>query len=497
MLSALWSGWLWGREALSSFKSVLHRQRYDWAWHTNALASIFKQLVVILEPSTKIFGLIGESEPGFIASALTAASFSGCSLEGVALRNEEDQAQIVWKTMSPGKFENTFLVPDELGAKSAKSYLENRGEPASYLQTITSALIPTIDAIVAGDFVTPSKDLKISSLSKQDRPNPENPPETTPFMTYTQVMNAARNALSYRSGFLHFNLQNTSILESITKDESNQAKMFTLETDENQLEIDEGSEEDSSVEILDLMNEKGRTSRATEISESEMLWLRDAENANKQPISDQYELFILNYLTQHPTVNYEQLDQALCTQFHGLYTPDPGFIHICINSYGEKTTPESNEWHLRSEDKTGDRLIDLDAIQHYLRQIGERLGIQTLQNQSDKISSITWEDNKGEYNYKFFPTTTANIGEIVFANQRIKEKAYIIIPGSRANLIIYKLRRDPRLFRSFNPAIGNWRFIKFRHVKSLAENPSLNRENLEQFIKLDPLTFTTPQLRLI
>src|SRR4030065_1581693 len=31
-LSALWTGWLWGREAVGSFKSVLHRHRYDWGW---------------------------------------------------------------------------------------------------------------------------------------------------------------------------------------------------------------------------------------------------------------------------------------------------------------------------------------------------------------------------------------------------------------------------------------------------------------------------------
>jgi hypothetical protein len=55
-LSALWAGWLWGRDAVGSFKSVLHRQRYDWAWHATALSTVFKQLANIVQPSTKIQG---------------------------------------------------------------------------------------------------------------------------------------------------------------------------------------------------------------------------------------------------------------------------------------------------------------------------------------------------------------------------------------------------------------------------------------------------------
>ena len=36
-LSAVWAGWIWGREAVTPFKGVLHRRRYDWSWHASAL----------------------------------------------------------------------------------------------------------------------------------------------------------------------------------------------------------------------------------------------------------------------------------------------------------------------------------------------------------------------------------------------------------------------------------------------------------------------------
>jgi hypothetical protein len=99
-LSALWTGWLWGRDAVKPFKSVLHRQRYDWGWHTSALASVIKQLTNVLPSSTFVYGILAEVEPGFITSSLVASAISGLNLQGLAIRQEENQVQILWKTNS-------------------------------------------------------------------------------------------------------------------------------------------------------------------------------------------------------------------------------------------------------------------------------------------------------------------------------------------------------------------------------------------------------------
>jgi hypothetical protein len=63
--------------------------------------------------------------------------------------------------------------------------------------------------------------------------------------------------------------------------------------------------------------------------------------------------------------------------------------------------------------------------------------------------------------------------------------------------VIYKLRRDPRLSKAFDPTKGNWRFLKFRHLRTLGESEVLNRDNLDQMLALDPITYSTPQLWLI
>ena len=100
-LSALWAGWLWGREAVGPFKSVLRRRRYDWGWHTSALHAALGHLAPLLGEGTPFLGLIGENEPGFLTAALAAADAAGFDLQGLALRPETGQAQIAWRQRRP------------------------------------------------------------------------------------------------------------------------------------------------------------------------------------------------------------------------------------------------------------------------------------------------------------------------------------------------------------------------------------------------------------
>ena len=47
-LSALWAGWLWGREAVEPYKPALRRRRYDWAWNATASNAAFTHLFGLL-----------------------------------------------------------------------------------------------------------------------------------------------------------------------------------------------------------------------------------------------------------------------------------------------------------------------------------------------------------------------------------------------------------------------------------------------------------------
>ena len=135
-LSALWAGWLWGKEAVEPYKVALRRRRYDWAWNATALHSAFNHLGDLLPEGVPFFALLPEPEPAFLTSAFTAASSADFSAQSVALRTEHDPVQVVWKY---GQKQNN-LGADVLQS-AIQEYLSARGEPTNYLHIHAAGLI--------------------------------------------------------------------------------------------------------------------------------------------------------------------------------------------------------------------------------------------------------------------------------------------------------------------------------------------------------------------
>jgi hypothetical protein len=176
--------------------------------------------------------------------------------------------------------------------------------------------------------------------------------------------------------------------------------------------------------------------------------------------------------------------------FPGLFTPDLEFIRLCLESYAAPDPHDLNRWYVRPEDSLSERKLDLERANMFIHQIGERLGFICGDHiDSSSKTYINWQDKNNEQDYRFFPIVTAAIGEIVLYGEQLPVKGFIVLPGSRANMLFYKLRRDPRISKAFNPSTGNWNFLKFRHLRSLAESPILIRENLDQLLGLDPITY--------
>jgi len=139
-LSALWAGWLWGREAVEPYKPALRRRRYDWAWNATALNAAFTHLFELLPSGTQFFGLLSEAEPSFLTSALTAASTAGFDLQSMALRTEHDPIQLLWRRAEHLKREANAADLDTVRT-AAHSHLMERAEPASYLHMHAAELL--------------------------------------------------------------------------------------------------------------------------------------------------------------------------------------------------------------------------------------------------------------------------------------------------------------------------------------------------------------------
>jgi hypothetical protein len=138
-LSALWAGWLWGREASEPFKVALRRRRYDWGWQATALHAALHHVFDLLPLSTPFFGLLTEAEPGSVSATLTAASTAGFDLRGLAMRTEHDPIQLLWQR-GERLHREMESISLEMLQDAMVDHLRERGEPAAYLQLQVAGL---------------------------------------------------------------------------------------------------------------------------------------------------------------------------------------------------------------------------------------------------------------------------------------------------------------------------------------------------------------------
>jgi hypothetical protein len=416
-LSALWAGWLWGREAVGPFKAVLRRRRYDWAWHTTALTSALKALAEYLPPGTPFLGMIGELESGFLKAAMIAADVAEFDLLSLALRDEDQPVYIEWTRanlrVDNPKTEN--ILP--WIQSGSEEYLVERGEPADYIHMVTAAMqqLSSVHAFRRTPILAPMSDKT----------------EDHPANLFNQTQSAIRDVFTYRGGFLRYG--------------------------------------------------------ATEAFDTGLWWLRD-EKKLVTPLVDRIEMELVRYLTQHPGCSFEEIDRCLCEIFPGIFTPSLDILQVCLDSYGIEDPPDSNHWTLRPADVPARRREEIVSVQAQLGLLADRLGY-TMQ----KETPLVWVDANKQPQYWFFIKASAVFSEIILHSGLPAGNTLIVLPGSRANLVVYKQRTDPRIKQVIE---SGWRFLKYRHLRWLLETPVLLQETFNEQLNSDPLTYTEPQQRL-
>jgi hypothetical protein len=124
-----------------------------------------------------------------------------------------------------------------------------------------------------------------------------------------------------------------------------------------------------------------------------------------------------------------------------------------------------------------------------LEDLGQRLEYHVLPQDG---GLVVWEDGL-ETATAFFVQASAVLERVLRVNKYPSEKTILLIPGGRAGLLAYKLRRDPYL----NEQTQGWRFLKFRHLRKLNETPGLSRETWEQELDADPIEQSRGQMMLL
>jgi hypothetical protein len=131
-LSALWAGWLWGHAAVGPFKASLRRRRYDWQWQAEALKSLFTNLREVLPVEAPFFALLPEAEAAFLSATCLAGQAAGFELHGLAMRTENEPAQILWGRAA-ARAKKPLALDVNFTRKTLREILEKAGEPLDYL----------------------------------------------------------------------------------------------------------------------------------------------------------------------------------------------------------------------------------------------------------------------------------------------------------------------------------------------------------------------------
>ena len=219
--------------------------------------------------------------------------------------------------------------------------------------------------------------------------------------------------------------------------------------------------------------------------ETGLWWLLEAAES-RQPLADRVEIAVVRYLLRRPGHTIEEIDQTLCEVFPGLLTPPRSLILAALQSYGEE---EAGLWRISPSDGPRARRADLREMHSALAGLGQRLGYEV-----SRDGSVEWRAAEGRAELSFYPIASAVLGELLLTPAAPPAESLLVLPGRRAALALTKIERDPRLQQAVQ---DGWRFIKYRHVRRLAENLSLTHESFAELLDLDPLTMDAMQAPLL
>lgn len=412
-LSALWSGWLWGHEAVEHFKPVLRRRRYDWSWHSTATYAAIHSSIPVLKSNAKFIGLVGEAEPGFVSAVTIAAEKSGLRLLNINHFSEKKLVQLCWENDQNAELSSISIEKkSNLIQDAGREYLLAKGEPSDYIQ------------------------LHIAILSNLGQRN-SLCMEEKPAESYSKLHQEFQGRLNYKNGFLRFG----------------------------------GSEK--SIEI-------GKW------------WLVDDHDATL-PLSDRVEIAVVQFMQSNPNYSLSEMEFALIhhneTTFSGLFIPEFSLIIECLESYGEF---HESGWQIRTEDTPALRREEIKSMTELANGLGKKLGFN-VNSESEGIPQSIWLDDNKIPRYIVYITASALLGKFLLEADPTPAHRIILLPGGRANLVMFKLNRDPRLKIFFE---NGWSFLKYRHARQLANSPSLTTINLESQLDFDQLTYSETQLRM-
>jgi len=218
------------------------------------------------------------------------------------------------------------------------------------------------------------------------------------------------------------------------------------------------------------------------------LWWPVTPKSSQPALFDRVEMEVVRWLQKHPGCTYAALDRALCNAIPGLSTPSVDMIRTCLESYAGEDPPGSGCWNLRPQDSPLLRRKDIQEAAALLGRLGEQLGYQV-----SGENPLLWGGTGDQPEYAFHILASTLIGRFIYQAPYPAARCVIVLPGSRSNLMAIKLRLNPVLNRAVQ---SGWRFLKYRHLRSLADNPLISRETWSMQLGSDPPEYQSAQMNM-
>lgn len=433
-LSALWAGWLWGPEAALPLRNTLDRRRYDWNWHTTAVHSALSAVSQSVPANIPFFGLLPDLAPGFLSAVIAACESAGFHLEGLALRAEplsRDPQPRGEQFIAQGLWQPEPRANPPAPPAEDWEQIAREGISADLLERAEPAHY--ISAYAAGLTALASARAIPRRLS------------SIPGDLLPRIQAVLARVFAGRGFLKHYGPQG---------------------------------------------EERG------------MWWLANHPPLEKLTLADRVEMEIVRFMQNrekkeaNAVFHESELEAALLGTFAGLHVPESAFIRACLESYGQRARQgepcegDSPLWQLPPGETAASRRADLQEILALLVETGRRLGF----NVTAGTNAVTWS-RAGE-EWRFYCIASSIISRYVLANPPAPDETavqrVIVLPGSRAQLLQTRLRRDPRLAE----AASGWHFLKFRHLRQIASRPNLTLQLWAELLESDPLSDEAVQIPL-
>ena len=138
--TVLWSGWLWGVQAVQQLHMALENRRFDWRWLASSLQLSLKPMDTLLPANAPAFGVIPEPTPSNLFGILTAARQSSFQLKGLAFRQADHLFQLEWTHQgeNPTMIE---IIDAEFYRAALDEIFKQKGEPINYEEVIVACRI--------------------------------------------------------------------------------------------------------------------------------------------------------------------------------------------------------------------------------------------------------------------------------------------------------------------------------------------------------------------